>query len=983
LGEDKNISEILEKSNLFKNLKKARNETYVQQEFVNLFKDELGLELRLNERLIKGFPDSLFEDIILDYKFSKNFSESQEKDWVKNKAKQYMDEFEHEFGRKARMLIILSEKWIKYYDKDLNFIRETELNLNSIKSLILSIKEYKQINSKLFSDLFGVNSPIFSEIFQYMKRYYEAHHDKIEILFKEWRQRFQIAYGLEEEDIDVFFRHSYLSLLIKVILFIAYLPKKVFSKDTFLELVDYFEKRNIAIFQYDFFYWTLNIEYITELLYNKLKSVKFEVEDIFKTIYQEFIKYDLKHEQGEYYTPNELAQLMIKKVYEFNTTVLDPACGSGTFLIETIKKILQSNHSEEEKINACKKIYGFDLNPIAVLTTKANILLLFKINKIDNFNLNVYLCDSLFPIEQEEFQTIDYGPTEKYHLSAIDKYINISSKFFEERTKFIKILKILDTSFNDTDDSQELIQIVFDICNTNGLKDFLDQPIGNMGFTLADNLKKIIIQLHQLHVNQKDKIWLYLLYNYVGVKELFNFVDIIIGNPPWVVLNSLSSKSYQEKIKNLAAYLNIKPSAKQITNLEEATLFFYRCPQLYGKKDSKIFFVMTREVILGDHAQHFRYFSNFEDIKIWDFTPETQKKVFKVPHICVIASYRKKNIKGRKKLKDKLPIPCKIYDYDFGRNSYVLDKMIELIPYKINDKKNLAKRFIIPEEKEKLIDLKKSPYYDDIHKGADLYPRSLIFVKTEDIGHNLSLISTDKRILKRAKDPWNKEYIKDEKVNNEYLFQCVLSKNVYPFIVKDFFTVFLPYSIDIIFEGIDTLPTYSKLLYEKINEIYIDKKKESTSKEALVENLDHWGKLTKPDQTAKYKVVYTASGSSPESAVIKDKTVIIDYTLMYLGTNNLNEAYYLCAIFNSEFLAENLSRIKSSRHIMKRLVEFPIPQFNPDDTNHQRLSYLAKNCESELIKKRNDHKFSKTKILELISDQMKEINELTKLILIK
>jgi len=975
------IPEIIQESDIISKLKKARNEAYVQQEFISLFKDKLGLTLTLNERLIKGVPDSLFEDIILDYKFAKNFGETDEKNWISTKATQYMEEYEKLYGKKARLLIILSDKWIKYYDKDLIFIREAELTENTIKSLIFAIREYKTINSQLFSDLFGVYSPIFSEVIQYMKNYYNKHQDEIRILFEEWKSRFQIAYPLKEENIEIFFRHTYLSLLIKIILFITYLPNRIFSAQTFPELIQYFEKRNIAVFQYDFFYWILNISYITELLYNKLKPAQFEVEDIFKTIYQEFIKYDIRHEKGEYYTPNELAQLMLQDAYNFGEVVLDPACGSGTFLIECLKLIMENDNSKQDKIKACKNIYGFDLNPIAILTTKANLLLFYKFQDIKNFSLNVYLCNTLFPIIQQEQKSLDLGAYERYHLSAIDVYINISSLFFEKKEEFIKILKILDTSFSDTDDTEQLINIILNICKTNGLDAFLNQECAPGGMLLKDNLVSIIRQLHQFHLEQKDRIWLYLLYNYVGVKELYNYVDLIIGNPPWVVLRSITSKKYQEKIKRLAELLNIKPSAKQIPNLENATLFFYRCPKLYGKKNSTIFFVMTKEVIKGDHAQKFRYFSSFNNIKIWDFAKNTQETVFNVPHICIYAKF----IKGTsRKFSKKIPIHLTIFNYNEEKEVYeIVNDNLLLEPYSYDDKKQIAKKFITLGEQEELIEIKTSCYKDLFHKGADLYPRSLIFLETEDIKHNLCLSSTDKRILSQAKDPWKKPMVKDEKINSEYLFTCILSKSLYPFAIKDYFTVFLPISKDLKYLKPKLLLPYAKMFYQRINAIYMQNKKGTTDVSSLYENLDHWGKLSNKMQLSEYKVVYNASGSRPESAVISNSEVLIDYTLIYYGTSNKEEAYFLCAILNSPFLAKNLSKIKSSRHIMKKLMEFPIPKYNPIDTKHKRLSELAQKCEQIVTDEHNKiiHKFSSSKIKKMIEKELSEIDSIVKLIL--
>jgi hypothetical protein len=104
---------------------------------------------------------------------------------------------------------------------------------------------------------------------------------------------------------------------------------------------------------------------------------------------------------------------------------------------------------------------------------------------------------------------------------------------------------------------------------------------------------------------------------------------------------------------------------------------------------------------------------------------------------------------------------------------------------------------------------------------------------------------------------------------------------------------------------------------------------------------------------------------------------------MYYGTDDLDEAYYLCAIFNSKILDENLSRIKSSRHIMKRLVEFPIPKYNENNKYHRKLAELSRTCEKILKDNADSHEFSKTKMLELIKNQMIEIDNITQLLMVK
>jgi type I restriction-modification system DNA methylase subunit len=134
----------------------------------------------------------------------------------------------------------------------------------------------------------------------------------------------------------------------------------------------------------------------------------FKATDIFHKIYQEMIISGVRHRLGEYYTPGILCKKMIAKCYKIGDRVLDPSCGSGTFLIEIYRNIDQFfaiDSSEEPPIDwfkAINNIYGFDINPIAVLTSKANLLLYLKDRKfaLDKININIYLYNSINPMGQ-------------------------------------------------------------------------------------------------------------------------------------------------------------------------------------------------------------------------------------------------------------------------------------------------------------------------------------------------------------------------------------------------------------------------------------------------------------------------------------------------------------------------------------------------------------------------------------------------------
>jgi SAM-dependent methyltransferase len=127
------------------------------------------------------------------------------------------------------------------------------------------------------------------------------------------------------------------------------------------------------------------------------------------------VSYDVRHDLGEYYTPDWLAEYMLRQKMDIDADdmVLDPGCGSGTFLVEALQlKIDESDDDPEELISRIpEEVVGFDIHPLAVMIAKANYvaairdLLQYRRERIQ---LPVYLADSvLFDEELRDTQTLD------------------------------------------------------------------------------------------------------------------------------------------------------------------------------------------------------------------------------------------------------------------------------------------------------------------------------------------------------------------------------------------------------------------------------------------------------------------------------------------------------------------------------------------------------------------------------------------------
>jgi len=133
-------------------------------------------------------------------------------------------------------------------------------------------------------------------------------------------------------------------------------------------------------------------------LFNDWKLFDFEIIQIelLSEIYENFLG-EFKREKGQFYTPYSLVELILKEklptsTIEYNVKVLDPACGSGIFLVESYKRLIKrwkyANPKQIIGFEGLKRllldnIYGIEIDPTAI--------------KVAAFSLYLALVDELDP----------------------------------------------------------------------------------------------------------------------------------------------------------------------------------------------------------------------------------------------------------------------------------------------------------------------------------------------------------------------------------------------------------------------------------------------------------------------------------------------------------------------------------------------------------------------------------------------------------
>ena len=150
--------------------------------------------------------------------------------------------------------------------------------------------------------------------------------------------------------------------------------------------------------------------------------------DILTGIYDRFMDRKQRKKLGEFYTPPSIAKYIVQRLgVNAKSTVLDPACGSGTFLIESYQAMVGHNVERgaadyDDVLEAFTRIAGVDLNTFS--SVLAQVQLLWQI------------LDLQPSIEKKGFPDIRVtgkvnSLVERDHFSALDRFSEIDVQEYD------------------------------------------------------------------------------------------------------------------------------------------------------------------------------------------------------------------------------------------------------------------------------------------------------------------------------------------------------------------------------------------------------------------------------------------------------------------------------------------------------------------------------------------------------------------------
>ena len=332
-----------------------------------------------------------------------------------------------------------------------------------------------------------------------------------------------------------------------------------------------------------------------------------ESRDLLKQLYQQLFPKSVRHDLGEYYTPDWLAELG----YDGNPEkrLLDPACGSGTFLVMALNRVQtwyaahrhECGFGEDALLRKIlHNVIGFDLNPLAVMAARTNYLLAIRelLRHAGTVELPVYLCDSIMtPSEYGDVFTGGAGNARRLKTSAGD--FTIPAEVTDDREHIGRYADTLEACIRDGYSPDEFIER----CAAEAI------PV-----TQGTLHRDLYGHLQQLDADNKNGIWARIIKN--AFAPLFiGTVDYVAGNPPWVNWEHLP-EGYRDGMKPLwdrYGLFTLSGSAGRLGGGKKdiSMLFTYSAVDNYLSEGGRLGFVITQSVFktqgAGDGFRRLRY----------------------------------------------------------------------------------------------------------------------------------------------------------------------------------------------------------------------------------------------------------------------------------------------------------------------------------------------------------------------------------------
>lgn len=714
-----------------------------------------------------------------------------------------------------------------------------------------------------------------------------------------------------------------------------------------------------GVVEADFFDWVIDVpngpEFVMELAGRIARFDWSMVEhDVLKVLYESIIESKARASLGEYYTPDWLAENMVQVIEGGpDARVLDPSCGSGTFLFHAVrqqlKEIEAAGHTNGEAVaKVVQQVFGMDIHPVAVTLARVTYLLAIGRERLSAqdrgpVSIPVYLGDSL----QWEQRHDLLSQEDKVTISTAgdDLVTGGGGALFGDDLVFPRSV------LHDARNFDQLVSEMADkaqIASNRSSADLIAPVLRRFGVHSEDliELTRTFDTMRRLHASGRDHIWGYYVRNLIRpiwLAEPEHRVDVLIGNPPWLRYSKMT-KTMQQRYKSLASERGLLSGSLGASGRDLSTLFVTRSVELYLKPGGKFAFVMPHGTLTRKPHTGFRsgkWSSKAAGRLAVSFTEAWDLAAVNTgfPMVsCVVRGERSQSA---------VAIPPTVLVWQ-GRLPNADVSWAQASSRMRTEQSTLA---VLSADAAP----NPSPYKRLFRQGAVLAPRALLFVVPQDagpLGAGPGRLAVKSRRTNTEKSPWKTVPSLSGSVERSFVRPVHLGETLIPFRLLDPLLTVLPVTDTGILNSAAIEDHPALLSWWSNAEATWAEHKSSADSSALLDRIDYHGQLRAQLPAAAHRVLYTASGNTLAAARLDDPRQLVEHKLYWAAVSSLSEARYLTAILNSEILLERVRPLQAlglfgPRDFDKNVFSVQIPIYDSSDASHQELARLA--AEAELV----------------------------------
>lgn len=955
---------------------RARAEKKLEQERKRLFfgflQEGFGLkfenmEIEKRVRLAesgRGFVDAIFGELVFEFKqdLSRNHAQT---------LTQLSDYLNSDEMRDQEYIGVLSD--------GLHFEIYTrgERELKPLDSFDLKADQpedaFARLDAYLFSQKamhptahdivarFGANSPSFHAAFAKLQTLLKkTHYSALAVWREQWDKLLSKVYGdriTGDEGDKLYIKHTYLSQFAKLLAYGALNGKTPQTAEDVERIIngEAFKKDRVSnIGESDFFSWVLLDDIKAEALdlFRRLAAglTVYRLDkidqDLLKQLYQNLVDPGTRHDLGEYYTPDWLAELVLEDIdYRAPQSLLDPACGSGSFLFAAIKRLEQLGLNGAELVKfAAGNIMGMDVHPLAVTIARLNYILALsaalrdpRSASVSIFPVPVYMADALQNTSEQianaETFDIPVRDQERFRVPVnVARHAQNYGDIIDQMEATAK--RVAADPSKQTPYSQSFLEYVTARSEAveAGSRDLRGMYWGG-NFRL---LAKLITE-------GRNGIWAYILKNQARPLMLAERkFDCIVGNPPWLSYRYIKNKEYQAEVKRLSMEYGLieAGNVKLFTQLELCTLFAVHAERRYLRDGGTMALVMPRSVITG--AKQHRAFQAQGLTRVIDLLRISP--LFNVPSCVIFLENGRRNT----------PVPSRTLSGTLPRHEMSLN---EARPHLTNGAAEVT--FVDSE-------IRGGYYHELFQQGASLVPRNFCLVVPEGDPAAPMFIS-DPDADKEAKAPYKGVKLRGH-IDSAFLYATLLSKHLLPFGYERLHLAALPVllkadgSLNLLDDELSFFQAQHGASWEWFERAGRQWDKLGKGNMSIFERWDYQRTLTRQKPLSGFRVIYNSSGVHLAACVIPPELnsqqtritqgLIADHKTYFHGTQTASEAHYLCALLNATNVDKAIKAYQSrgkgivgERDISRTPFEAcAIPPFDADNPQHQALAALSQSA---------------------------------------